>query len=132
LNVGKHPTPLELLEVVVFEVRQLGAAQATTQQHEEHGAVALTLEGFRVRRPQQLERLVRGRPLAQPYTQLPGAFDPGDARGDDGVKQTVVRRLGGKLANRSQANVDGGGRQLLVAFQVPAILLNQGFVERLS
>ena len=43
LNVGKHPAPLELLKVLGLDVRQLGAAQATTHEDEEHGAVALAL-----------------------------------------------------------------------------------------
>src|ERR1700675_1395676 len=84
------PVPLAHLDFIQLQADQLRSAEATTEQHGQHGVVALCSHTVTTSMLEYLRTLLRAQPITGTEPELLDSFDPADASRQLGTQQARV------------------------------------------
>jgi hypothetical protein len=92
-EVGNHPVLLPLLNIFNSQRRQFGAPQAAAQKDGECGIVSLSAKIANIYSPKKALTLLRGKPIANRYTQPFGTLHAANPNREIGAQEPAIRCL---------------------------------------
>jgi hypothetical protein len=92
-KVGNHPVLLPLLDIFNSQCRQFGSPQAAAQEDSECGVVSLSAKAVNIDSPQKALTLLRGKPIANRYTQPFGTLHTANTSRQIGAQEPAIRCL---------------------------------------
>ena len=127
-QINHRPVPLAHLDVLQLQANEFRSAKAATEQHGQHGVIALRPHTVTASTLQNFRTLFNTQPIPGTEPQLFDAFDSADPGSQLGAQQTGVGRFVSQAAHGCQLLVDGVGGQM-PRFQVYAIAHHHDPVE---
>jgi hypothetical protein len=128
-KIDYGPSVFTTLEMVETEVGHFSSSKTTTEQDGNDCSVALSLEGFGIRRLPQCARVLGGQPISQSDSKLLDSLYATDASGQLWAEQTRIGGFIRQSPDSSQPHIDCAGSQI-PRFQVNAVPQYDRPVER--
>jgi hypothetical protein len=128
-QVGDHPVIFTLLNRFERQREELGAPQAASDQHGDHGMVTPCAWSRGVPRSEKPSTLFRRQPVAEADADAVDPFHAADARGQFRAEETSIGGLVRDPADGRETQVDRGGC-VLALLKVNAVAQDHRAVER--